>query len=177
MGEYYPFRGAYPRQDWKERLGNPVWPMHDGNPPDIDMPVPFSLLLNLVSASNAQNKDVLWGFISRHTAGVTPKTHPELDQLAPGLAGLGDAVAVLLDEGHVTPRAGTECARVVVGQPEQVQAVLGDDVPLLARDLARLAADAERGVGEEADALLGVRAVALGPGGGLAHGSFPVVWG
>ncbi|BCG83216.1 lysine--tRNA ligase [Mesorhizobium sp. 113-3-3] len=81
VDEYYTFLAAYPRQDWKERLGNPVWHMHDGNPPDIDMPVPFSLLLNLVSASNAQNKDVLWGFISRHTKDVTPKTHPELDQL------------------------------------------------------------------------------------------------
>lgn len=81
VDEYYTFLAAYIRQDWKERLGNPVWHMHDGNPPAIDMPVPFSLLLNLVSASNAQNKDVLWGFISRHTQGVTPKTHPELDQL------------------------------------------------------------------------------------------------
>ncbi|MFA6155263.1 lysine--tRNA ligase [Mesorhizobium sp.] len=81
VDEYYAFLAAYPRQDWKERLGNPVWHMHDGNPPAIDMPVPFSLLLNLVSASNAQNKDVLWGFISRHTQGVTPETHPELDQL------------------------------------------------------------------------------------------------
>ncbi|WP_027060975.1 lysine--tRNA ligase [Mesorhizobium loti] len=81
VDEYYTFLAAYPRQDWKERLGNPVWHMHDGNPPLVDMPVPFSLLLNLVSASNAQNKDVLWGFISRHATNVTPKTHPELDQL------------------------------------------------------------------------------------------------
>jgi lysyl-tRNA synthetase class 1 len=81
VDEYYTFLAAYPRQDWKERLGNPVWHMHDGHPPTVDMPVPFSLLLNLVSASNAQNKDVLWGFISRHAQGVTPQTHPELDQL------------------------------------------------------------------------------------------------
>lgn len=81
VDEYYTFLAAYPRQEWKERLGNPVWHMHDGNPPAIDMPVPFSLLLNLVSASNAQNKEVLWGFISRHVAGVTPATHPELDRL------------------------------------------------------------------------------------------------
>lgn len=81
VDEYYTFLAAYPRQDWKERLGNPVWHMHDGNPPKTDMPVPFSLLLNLVSASNAQNKDVLWGFISRHAPGVTPQTHPELDRL------------------------------------------------------------------------------------------------
>ena len=73
---------AYPRQEWKERLGNPVWHMHDGNPPAIDLPVPFALLLNLVSASNAHDKGVLWGFISRHAPGVTPQTHPELDRLA-----------------------------------------------------------------------------------------------
>ncbi|OQM73669.1 lysine--tRNA ligase [Manganibacter manganicus] len=79
--EYYTFLSAYPRQDWKNRLGNPVWHMHGGNPPAIDLPVTFGLLLNLVSASNAQNKDVLWGFISRYAPGVSPATHPELDRL------------------------------------------------------------------------------------------------
>ena len=48
VDEYYTFLSAYSRQDWKERLGNPVWHMHDGNPPKVDMPVPFALLLNLV---------------------------------------------------------------------------------------------------------------------------------
>jgi lysyl-tRNA synthetase class 1 len=81
VDEYYSFLAAYPRQDWKERLGNPVWHMHDGSPPAIDLPVTFALLLNLVSASNAHDKGVLWGFISRHVAGVTPATHPELDRL------------------------------------------------------------------------------------------------
>ena len=80
--EYYQFLAAYSRQDWKERLGNPVWHIHDGQPPAIEMPVSFSLLLNLVSASNAHDRNVLWGFISRHVAGVTAKTHPELDRLA-----------------------------------------------------------------------------------------------
>ena len=45
------------------------------------MPVSFALLLNLVSASNAHDKAVLWGFISRHAPGVSPATHPELDRL------------------------------------------------------------------------------------------------
>jgi lysyl-tRNA synthetase class 1 len=79
--EYYTFLSAYPRQDWKNRLGNPVWHMHSGNPPAIDLAVPFSLLLNLVSASNAQNKDVLWGFISRYAPGASPEKNPELDRL------------------------------------------------------------------------------------------------
>ena len=81
VDEYYAFLAAYPRQEWKERLGNPVWHIHDGQPPAIELPVSFALLLNLVSASNAQTKDVLWGFISRHAEGVTPQTHPELDRL------------------------------------------------------------------------------------------------
>ena len=81
VDEYYQFLTAYQRQDWKERLGNPVWHIHAGEPPAIELPVSFGLLLNLVSASNAHEPGVLWGFISRHAAGVTPQTHPELDRL------------------------------------------------------------------------------------------------
>lgn len=81
VDEYYQFLAAYPKQDWKERLGNPVWHIHSGNPPAIELPVSFALLLNLVSASNAHEKGVLWGFISRHAPGVTPESHPELDRL------------------------------------------------------------------------------------------------
>ena len=82
VDEYYSFLSAYPKQAWKERLGNPVWHIHSGEPPAIDLPVSFALLLNLVSASNAHDRSVLWGFISRHAPGVTPDTHPELDRLA-----------------------------------------------------------------------------------------------
>lgn len=39
------------------------------------------MLLNLVSASNAENKEVLWAFISRHVPGVTAQSHPKLDEL------------------------------------------------------------------------------------------------
>ena len=81
VDEYYSFLSAYPKQAWKERLGNPVWHIHSGEPPAIDLPVSFALLLNLVSASNAHDRSVLWGFISRHAPGVTPDTHPELDRL------------------------------------------------------------------------------------------------
>ncbi|MFC3205973.1 lysine--tRNA ligase [Aquamicrobium soli] len=82
VDEYYTFLSAYGRQDWKNRLGNPVWHMHSGHPPAIDLAVPFSLLLNLVSASNAQDRSVLWGFISRYAPGVSPEKNPELDRLA-----------------------------------------------------------------------------------------------
>ena len=42
----------------------------------------FALLLNLVSAANAETKDQLWGFISRYAPEASPESHPLLDQLA-----------------------------------------------------------------------------------------------
>lgn len=82
VDEYFSFASAFERQDDAGKLNNPVWHIHSGNLPQIDMPVPFSMLLNLVSASNASNRDVLWGFISRYAPGVTAETHPKLDELA-----------------------------------------------------------------------------------------------
>ena len=35
-----------------------------------------------MAASNAHDKDVLWGFIRRHAPDAGPETHPLLDQLA-----------------------------------------------------------------------------------------------
>ena len=75
----------------------------------------------------------------------------------------GAAVAVLvpdqrlalLDERDVAPRVRAELGRVVVRLARPDAPVLGDEIPLLARHLARLAADAHRRVGEEAHASLG----------------------
>ena len=45
-------------------------------------PVSFALLLNLVSASNAHNRDVLWGFIRAYSPEpVSPQANPGLDRL------------------------------------------------------------------------------------------------
>jgi lysyl-tRNA synthetase class 1 len=38
-------------------------------------------LLNLVSAANAETKDVLWGFISKYAPDATPENTPLLDSL------------------------------------------------------------------------------------------------
>jgi lysyl-tRNA synthetase class 1 len=81
VDEYEQFLDGYQRQDEKQRLSNPVWHIHAGAPPQPQIPVPFSLLLNLVSASNAENADTLWGFIGRYRPGVTRQTHPKLDAL------------------------------------------------------------------------------------------------
>ncbi|HSZ74567.1 MAG TPA: lysine--tRNA ligase [Rhizomicrobium sp.] len=64
-----------------ERVENPVWHIHEGRPPAENYPVSFALLLNLVSASNAHNRDVLWGFIRAYAPQANPKDNPGLDRL------------------------------------------------------------------------------------------------
>jgi lysyl-tRNA synthetase, class I len=81
VDEYQQLLDAYGRQDMKQRLSNPVWHIHSGHPPTAEVPIAFSMLLTLVSSSNAENAETLWGFIGRYRPGVTPQTHPRLDAL------------------------------------------------------------------------------------------------
>ena len=81
VDEYQQHLDGYERQDTRQRLSNPVWHIHSGAPPKADMPIAFSMLLTLVSSSNAENAETLWGFIGRYRPGVTPATHPKLNEL------------------------------------------------------------------------------------------------
>jgi lysyl-tRNA synthetase class 1 len=81
VDEYLTFLAKYPAEEPKVRLENPVWHIHAGHPPAAELPISFGLLLNLVSASNAHDKAVLWGFIRRHAADATAEKYPLLDQL------------------------------------------------------------------------------------------------
>jgi lysyl-tRNA synthetase class 1 len=82
VDEYYSFVAAYHRQSPAEQLENPAFHVHSGHPPVTEMPVSFGLLLNIVSASNAHDTAVLWGFLSRYLPGTSPAGNPELDKLA-----------------------------------------------------------------------------------------------
>ncbi|WP_310620987.1 lysine--tRNA ligase [Flexibacterium corallicola] len=81
VDEYFTFLSKCEAMKADQKLMNPAWHIHYGNPPKVDMPINFAMLLNLVSASNAENKDVLWAFISRYAQGASAQTHPELDSL------------------------------------------------------------------------------------------------
>ena len=81
VDEYQQFLEGYERQDERQRLTNPVWHIHLGHPPKAEVPLSFSMLLTLVSSSNAENAETLWGFIKRYRPGVSPATHPKLDAL------------------------------------------------------------------------------------------------
>jgi lysyl-tRNA synthetase class 1 len=81
VDDYLQLIAAYPGQGPREKLDNPVWHIHGGEPPAAELPVTFALLLNLVSASNAHDKEVLWGFIRKHSPGASPQAYPLLDHL------------------------------------------------------------------------------------------------
>ncbi len=81
VDEYITFLGKYPSEEAARQIENPTWHIHTGQPPAADVPVSFALLLNLVSASNASEKSVLWGFIQRIAPDAGPETHPLLDEL------------------------------------------------------------------------------------------------
>jgi len=111
VDEYYQFLDGYNRQDTRQRLSNPVWHIHSGHPPQIDMPVSFQMLLTLVSTSNAENAETLWGFIGRYRPGVTAQTHPKLNEL------VGYALHYFRDFvlPHKTFRDPTEQERAALG--------------------------------------------------------------
>ncbi len=122
VDDYLAFLDAYPRQEWKERLGNPVWHIHAGDPPAPEMlahpgdaagkttAVSFAMLLNLAAVANTEDPAVLWGFLRRYAPGASPENHPRLDRL------VGYAVAYFRD--FVRPaksyRAADEVERAVL---------------------------------------------------------------
>ena len=81
MDDYLRFLEGFYAQDEEERLANPAWHIHGGEPPQEDVPVSFALLINLVSACNSEDPDLLWGFISRYAPGAGRDSHPMLDAL------------------------------------------------------------------------------------------------
>ena len=82
VDEYHQQLRAYPGQDAKAQVNNPVYHIHNGDVPESRMVVPFSMLLNLASVAGAEDKETLWGFIRRYAPEASAKTHPDLDAAA-----------------------------------------------------------------------------------------------
>ena len=81
VDEYLLLIETFPKQELKEQLLNPVWHVHNGNPPKEKIVMTFSMLLNLVGSSNAESKEILWKFIQRFHKDIKPENCPILDQL------------------------------------------------------------------------------------------------
>jgi lysyl-tRNA synthetase class 1 len=82
VDDYLTFLEKFPAETPAQQLENPVWHIHNGKPPAAVPGLSFNILLNLASVCHAEDKAVLWGFISRYAPGLTPAGAPFLDKLA-----------------------------------------------------------------------------------------------
>ncbi len=185
VDEYQQLLDGYSRQDPRQQLSNAVWHIHGGTPPQVDMPISFQMLLTLVSSSNAENAETLWGFIGRYRPGVTPQTHPKLDAL------VGYAIHYFRDfvlphkkfrEANEPERAALQALREALSQlpPDTDASAIQDVVYEIGRrepflDHAKKAKDGRPGVSLDWFNML--YQVLLGQEKGPRFGSFVAVYG
>ncbi|TPQ49547.1 lysine--tRNA ligase [Prosthecomicrobium hirschii] len=195
VDEYAQFLEAYRRQPLEQQLGNPVWHVHSGLPPEPERiggaagnapssSISFTMLLNLVSASNAEDRAVLWGFLSRYAPGASPASNPELDRL------VGYAIRYFHDfvkPGKVfraptaTERAALEALDAALGalpavpDGDAIQAAVYDVGRSHFPDTKKLGPDGRPGVSQEFFASL--YQVLIGQERGPRFGSFVALYG
>jgi len=80
------------KQDELQLLMNPVWHVHNGEMPKEEIIMTFSMLLNLVETSNADNKELLWKFVKKYKKNILEKNYPIFDKL------IGYAIKYFNDE-------------------------------------------------------------------------------
>ena len=173
VDEYVGHLAAYPKEELAAQLMNPVWHVHDGNPPQAELPISFALLLNLASASNSEDRDVLWGFIRRYAPDATPEDHPLLDEL------VGYAIRYFHD--FVKPakqyRAPTEKERAALADLDARLAALPEKVPAEEIQGEVYAVGKEHGFEPLRDWFQALYQVLLGQTQGPRFGSFVELYG
>ena len=81
VDEYLDFIEKGKNQNELQILLNPVWHVHNGMIPKENTIMTFSMLLNLVEASNANSKELLWKFVKKYKSNILEKDYPIFDKL------------------------------------------------------------------------------------------------
>jgi lysyl-tRNA synthetase, class I len=81
VDEYLEFAEKTKIQNELQLLMNPVWHVHNSEVPKENMIMSFSMLLNLVEASNADSKELLWKFVKRYKKNISEEEYPIFDNL------------------------------------------------------------------------------------------------
>ena len=81
VDEYLDFIEKSKTQNQLQKLMNPVWHVHNGKIPEENSIMSFSMLLNLVEASNANSKELLWKFVKKYKDDISESNQPIFDNL------------------------------------------------------------------------------------------------
>ena len=81
VDEYLDFIEKGKTQNELQKLMNPVWHVHNSKIPQENSIMSFSMLLNLVETSNADNKELLWKFVKKYKKDINEDMHPIFDNL------------------------------------------------------------------------------------------------
>ncbi len=82
VDEYLTYITKYHAESEEARLNNPVHFIHTGNPPIYSAPeISYSILLNIISACNCNNAEVLWGYIRKFNNSLSPECDTILDSM------------------------------------------------------------------------------------------------
>jgi lysyl-tRNA synthetase class 1 len=82
MDEYLSFLNSFESQEPKKQIENPAFHVHFGDVPKSNFSgITYSLLLNLASACNPENDNILWGFIEKYESGLNKENSPLLAKM------------------------------------------------------------------------------------------------
>jgi len=176
VDDYLTFIEKFDAQDSAQKLENPVWHIHNGTiPNDVKgtAGLTFGLLLNLAGAANAENSEVMWGFIRRYAPGASPETAPFLDRLV--------GYAVVYYQDFVKPtkqfRAPSEQERAALVDLKSVLAGLPGDATAETIQTEVFEVGKRHGFTELRAWFLALYEVLLGQTSGPRMGSFIALYG
>ena len=81
IDEYFSHLNKFDQLELKDKYNNPIWHIHNGQPPQYKNVLTFNSLLNLVSVCNSNQKNVIWSFVNEYDSSLNPKKNFDIDLL------------------------------------------------------------------------------------------------
>tara|TARA_Y100000590_G_scaffold442977_1_gene571807 strand:+ start:129 stop:1736 length:1608 start_codon:yes stop_codon:yes gene_type:complete len=79
--EYLNFINKFYIEENIKKFDNPVWHIHSGNPPELNLKFSFNTLINLVSVCNSTDEKIIWSFINEYDKNLIPFKNSYLKNL------------------------------------------------------------------------------------------------
>ena len=81
VDEYLRYLRQFHNQSDIEKLNNPVIHIQNDKIPKAEIDISFSLILNLVSACQSDDKNIIWNYIKEYMPDIKPSDNPYTDKL------------------------------------------------------------------------------------------------